>query len=133
MNLANLGGDLTGDFCTSRIERLKTERNRRRLFRCVSRAVAVWGEGVTEKVVWHAVKQFAAKLGVPKVAPHDLRRSCARLCHLDGLSAGFEEGAMFVRAVEPETPPARTGLKVGDRVVAIDGRPLREARGTGRL
>jgi site-specific recombinase XerD len=35
-------------------------------------------------VVWHVVKEFAAKLGVPKLAPHDLRRSCARLCHTAG-------------------------------------------------
>jgi len=39
---------------------------------------------MTEKVVWHVVKEFAAKLGVPKLAPHDLRRSCARLCHTAG-------------------------------------------------
>jgi len=55
-----------------------------RLFRCVARSGTVWGEGITEKVVWHVVKEFAAKLGVPKLAPHDLRRSCARLCHTAG-------------------------------------------------
>src|SRR3990172_8838808 len=43
-----------------------------RLFRCVSKLGTVWGDGVTEKVVWHVVKEFAAKLGVPKLAPHDL-------------------------------------------------------------
>jgi site-specific recombinase XerD len=36
---------------------------------------------MTEKVVWHVVKQYAAKAGITKLAPHDLRRSCARLCH----------------------------------------------------
>ena len=55
-----------------------------RLFRCVCRAGKSWGEGVTEKVVWHVVKQHAATLGIPKLAPHDLRRSCARLCHVAG-------------------------------------------------
>jgi len=55
-----------------------------RLFRCVCRAGTAWGDGVTEKVVWHVVKQYAAKLGVAKLAPHDLRRSCARLCHVAG-------------------------------------------------
>jgi integrase len=39
------------------------------------------GEGVTEKVVWHVVKEFAKKIGVAKLAPHDLGRTCARLCH----------------------------------------------------
>ena len=52
-----------------------------RVFRRVSKTGTVWGERITEKVAWHAVKQYAAKLGVSKLAPHDLRRSCARLCH----------------------------------------------------
>jgi hypothetical protein len=54
------------------------------LFRCVSSADRVWGESVTEKLVWHVVKEFAAKIGVSKLAPHDLRRSCARLCRAAG-------------------------------------------------
>ena len=45
-----------------------------RLFRRVSSADKVWGEGVTEKLVWHVVKEFAAKIGVTRLAPHDLRR-----------------------------------------------------------
>ncbi|HEX2665287.1 MAG TPA: tyrosine-type recombinase/integrase [Candidatus Acidoferrum sp.] len=44
------------------------------LFRRVSSAGRVWGEAVTEKLVWHVVKEFAAKIGVSKLAPHDLRR-----------------------------------------------------------
>ena len=39
---------------------------------------------MTERVVWHVVKQYAAKLGLARIAPHDLRRSCARLCHAAG-------------------------------------------------
>jgi site-specific recombinase XerD len=50
------------------------------LFRRVSSAGRVWGEAVTEKLVWHVVKEFAGKIGVSKLAPHDLRRSCALLC-----------------------------------------------------
>jgi site-specific recombinase XerD len=44
----------------------------------------MWGEGTAERVVWHVVKEYAAKLNVPNLAPHDLRRSCARLCHRAG-------------------------------------------------
>ena len=40
-----------------------------RLFRRVSTAGKVWGEAVTEKLVWHVVKEFAAKIGVSKLAP----------------------------------------------------------------
>ena len=39
---------------------------------------------MTEKLVWHVVKEFANKIGVSKLAPHDLRRSCARLCRAAG-------------------------------------------------
>ena len=39
---------------------------------------------MTERVVWHVVKQYAAKVGLARIAPHDLRRSCARLCHAAG-------------------------------------------------
>ena len=55
-----------------------------KLFRCVCRAGKCWGDGVTERVVWHVVKQYAAKLGLSGLAPHDLRRSCAKLCHSSG-------------------------------------------------
>ncbi len=51
-----------------------------KLFRHVSSAGRAWGEAVTEKLVWHVVKEFAARIGVTKLAPHDRRRSCARLC-----------------------------------------------------
>ncbi len=55
-----------------------------RLFRCVCRAGKHWGTGITEKVVWHVVKDYAKKVGLVNLAPHDLRRSCAKFCHLAG-------------------------------------------------
>jgi site-specific recombinase XerD len=45
-----------------------------RVFRCVCRAGKHWGDGVTERLVWHVVKQYAAILGLAGLAPHDLRR-----------------------------------------------------------
>ena len=36
-------------------------------------------------MIWHhVVKQYAKKLGFARLAPHDLRRSCAKLCHSAG-------------------------------------------------
>ena len=37
--------------------------------------------GVTANVVWYAVKRCASQAGIANLAPHDLRRTCARLCH----------------------------------------------------
>jgi len=54
------------------------------LFRCVCRADKVWGQGISEKTVWHVVKKAAARMKIPQLSPHDLRRSCARLCHASG-------------------------------------------------
>ena len=36
---------------------------------------------MTANVVWYAVKRCARQAGIPHLAPHDLRRTCARLCH----------------------------------------------------
>jgi len=55
-----------------------------RMFRCVCRTGSTWGNEMTEKVVLHVVKHHAGIIGVSKLAPHDLRRSCARLCHSAG-------------------------------------------------
>ena len=44
-----------------------------RLFRCVCRAGKHWGDGVTERVVWHVVKEYVKKVGIAQLAPHDLR------------------------------------------------------------
>ena len=54
------------------------------LLRRASSAGKVWGERVTEKLVWHVVKEFASRIGVNKLTPHDLLRSCARLCRAAG-------------------------------------------------
>ena len=39
---------------------------------------------MTPKVVWEVVKGAARRAGIERLAPHDLRRTCGRLCHLAG-------------------------------------------------
>jgi site-specific recombinase XerD len=55
-----------------------------KVFRCVCRAGNYWGDGVTERAVWHVVKSYAAKFGFAGLGPQDLRRSYANLCHSAG-------------------------------------------------
>jgi integrase len=55
-----------------------------RIFRRVNKAGNVSQCPISEKAVWHVVRQYAAKVGLGKLAPHDLRRTCARLCHARG-------------------------------------------------
>jgi site-specific recombinase XerD len=54
------------------------------IFRRVNRMGKLWGAGITPKAIWHVVKAAAKRAGINKLAPHDLRRSCARFCHLSG-------------------------------------------------
>src|SRR3989454_9193796 len=54
------------------------------IFRRVSRMGKLWGAGITPKAIWHVVKAAAQRAGISNLAPHDLRRSCARFCHLSG-------------------------------------------------
>jgi site-specific recombinase XerD len=91
-----------------------------KLFRCVCRTGAVWGSEVTEKVVWHVVKEYAGRLGISKLAPHDLRRSCARCCHDSG--GELEQIQFLLGHVSVQTTEKYLGCKqrlrqaVNDRI-----------------
>jgi integrase len=52
-----------------------------RVFRRVSKVGTRQEAGVTPNVVWYAVKRCARQAGITNLAPHDLRRTCARICH----------------------------------------------------
>jgi len=54
------------------------------VFRPVNRADRVAGERLGEKVVWQMLQAYAAAVGVAGIAPHDLRRTCAKLCRAAG-------------------------------------------------
>ena len=55
-----------------------------RSFRAVARTGKVWGKGISQNVVWYVVKTCCEKAGLEHIAPHDLRRTCAKLCHSNG-------------------------------------------------
>jgi len=54
------------------------------VFRPVNRGDRVYGEALNEKVVWQLLQGYAEEAGVPGIAPHDLRRTCAKLCRAAG-------------------------------------------------
>jgi len=54
------------------------------VFRPVNRAGCITGERLGEKVVWQLIKPYAEAAGVPGIAPHDCRRTCAKLCRAAG-------------------------------------------------
>ena len=55
-----------------------------RVFRAVARLGKVWGSGISQNVVWYVVKSCCERAGLEHIAPHDLRRTCAKLCHSSG-------------------------------------------------
>ena len=54
------------------------------LFRSVNKGDAVSAHGFTENAVWGIVREYAGDLELGNLAPHDLRRTCARLCRESG-------------------------------------------------
>jgi integrase len=54
------------------------------VFRPVNRGGQTQGDGLSEKVVWQLLQGYATAAGVPGIAPHDLRRSCAKMCRAAG-------------------------------------------------
>jgi site-specific recombinase XerD len=91
-----------------------------RLFRRVNKVGKAWGEGITEKAVWDIVKESAKTVGVAKLAPHDLRRTCARLCHASG--GELEQIQFLLGHVSVQTTERYLGCKqrirsaVNDRI-----------------
>ena len=54
------------------------------IFRAINKAGRIPAHGFTPKVIWEVVKRAGSTCGLSNIAPHDLRRTCARLCHLAG-------------------------------------------------
>ena len=54
------------------------------VFRAVSRGGQVQDTALSEKVVWQLLQGYARGAAVPGIAPHDLRRTCAKLCRAAG-------------------------------------------------
>ena len=52
-----------------------------KVFRAVAGKGKVWGSGISQNVVWYVVRTCCQRAGLDHIAPHDLRRTCAKLCH----------------------------------------------------
>jgi site-specific recombinase XerD len=55
-----------------------------RIFRGVAKTGKVWGTGISQNVMWYVVRSCCGRAGLEHIAPHDLRRTCAKLCHDSG-------------------------------------------------
>jgi site-specific recombinase XerD len=94
--------------------------DRGKIFRRMTKMGRILGEGMTEKTVWHILKDSAKQIGLEKLAPHDLRRTCAHLCHASG--GELEQIQFLVGHVSIQTTERYLGCKqrirsaVNDRI-----------------
>jgi integrase len=90
------------------------------LLRSINKAGRIWGTGFSPKVIWGVVKQKAKCCNIPCLAPHDLRRTCARLCHQAG--GELEQIQFLLGHVSVQTTERYLGCKqrfrnaVNDRI-----------------
>ena len=89
-----------------------------RVFRSINKAGKIWGDGMTPKVLWKVVKDAATRSGIEKLAPHDLRRSCARLCHLAG--GELDQIQFLLGHVSIQTTERYLGCKQKRRIAVND-------------
>jgi site-specific recombinase XerD len=80
-----------------------------KVFRRVLKNGARQDGGVTANVVWYAVKRCAKRAGIQNLAPHDLRRSCARLCH--GCGGELEQIQFLLGHASVQTTERYIGCK----------------------
>ena len=90
------------------------------LLRSINKAGRIWGTGFSPKIIWGVVKQKAKCCDIPCLAPHDLRRTCARLCHQAG--GELEQIQFLLGHVSVQTTERYLGCKqrfrnaVNDRI-----------------
>jgi len=99
-----------------------------KIFRAVAGRGKVWGSGLSQNVVWYVVRTCCERAGLEHIAPHDLRRTCAKLCHDRG--GELEQIQFLLGHASVQTTERYLGCKqnlghpVNDLVdLAKDGRP----------
>jgi integrase/recombinase XerD len=94
------------------------------VFRPVTKSNVVGVTPLTENAVWWIVREYAEKLSFGKLAPHDLRRTCARLCRESG--GALEQIQLLLGHESIQTTMDYLGTKqnlieaVNDRLGLID-------------
>jgi integrase len=88
------------------------------VFRAINKAGGIAPNGFSPKVIWGVVKQASGRCGLANVAPHDLRRTCARLCHQAG--GELEQIQFLLGHVSVQTTERYLGCKQRLRNVVND-------------
>lgn len=79
------------------------------VFRRVDRADRVKDATLSEQAVWQLLKAYAVTAGVAGIAPHDCRRTCAKLCRAAG--GELEQIQMLLGHASVQTTERYLGTK----------------------
>ena len=94
------------------------------VFRSVNRGGKVRESALSEKVVWQLIRPYA-EAGVAGIAPHDCRRTCAKLCRAAG--GELEQIQMLLGHASVQTTERYVGTKQDLVHAPNDGMKLRVA------
>src|SRR6187549_2370756 len=83
---------------------------------------------MSEKVVWQLLQKYAQAAGVPGIAPHDLRRTCAKMCRAAG--GELEQIQLLLGHASVQTTERYLGTKQDLVHAPNDGIKLRIASAT---
>jgi site-specific recombinase XerD len=95
------------------------------IFRRVDRADQIQEPVLSEKAVWQLLKAYAEDAGVSGIAPHDCRRTCAKLCRAAG--GELEQIQMLLGHASVQTTERYLGTKQDLIHAPNDGIKLRFA------
>jgi integrase len=98
------------------------------VFRPVLGGDRVASNRLGEKVVWQMLREYAAEMGIPGIAPHDLRRTCAKLCRAAG--GELEQIQLLLGHASVQTTERYLGTKQDLVHAPNDAIKLRVASGT---
>ena len=79
------------------------------VFRPINRGGTLTHESLTAKSIWFILRKYTAELGWPKLAPHDLRRTFAKLAYQGG--AQLEQIQMSLGHASIQTTERYLGVK----------------------
>jgi integrase len=96
------------------------------VFRSVNRGGDVYETALSEKVIWQLIRPYAAQAGVPGIASHDCRRTCAKLCRAAG--ADLEQIQLLLGHQSVQTTERYLGTKQDLVNAPNDGIKLRVAQ-----
>jgi site-specific recombinase XerD len=95
------------------------------VFRPVSRGGQAQSVALSEKVVWQLLQGYATAAGMAGIAPHDLRRTCAKLCRAAG--GELEQIQLLLGHASVQTTERYLGTKQDLLHAPNDGIKLRVA------